>query len=82
MTLAKTCAAALAAILATGCRQNPKVQEEEPPTVVLDSPALGEGLSENFEGAALDKQVWRATSGGYAIEDGALRAKNCRNRPL
>ena len=82
MRLATACGAAVAAVLAVGCRQSPKVGEEESPTVVLDSPALGEGFSESFEGAALDKQVWRATSGGYAIENGALRARNCRNRPL
>ncbi|MBI5502205.1 MAG: hypothetical protein HY907_18320 [Deltaproteobacteria bacterium] len=74
-------ATVLAAVLATACRPSPKT-EEEPEPVALASPPLGEGFTEDFEAATLDKQVWRATSGGYAIENGALRAKNARNRPL
>ncbi|MBI5490673.1 MAG: hypothetical protein HY905_25285 [Deltaproteobacteria bacterium] len=74
--------ACIGAILAAACRPSPKLEEDEPAPVVLASPPLGEGFSESFEAATLDKQLWRATSGGYAIENGALRAKNARNRPL
>lgn len=44
-------------------------------------PALGDGFHDDFERTELGP-AWRNTGGSYTIEDGKLRVRGARNKPL
>jgi hypothetical protein len=80
--LRRTLFLVLLAATATACRPEPQTRGDNPPATPTASPALEGTFTADFAAGTLDPGLWNATSGAYAVRDGALLAQNARNKPL